>query len=96
MAIVAILTGGLFGSLTALIALFGVGVDWSTGFAIYFATATLFSMPILGMGMYSRTHAPMRTSLSDWERELHGNQPDPMFSNDNRSEDRNSQDRSAA
>ena len=78
MSIIAFLTGGFFGTFTALIALFGVGVDWSTGAAVYFATAAVIALPLIGFGtIHRRTHST-RPSMSDWERELHDYQSGPL------------------
>lgn len=51
MGIVAVLFGGMFASITTLIALFGVGVNWGTGVTIYFTTGLIVSAIILTLGM---------------------------------------------
>lgn len=78
MSIIAVLLGGLFGSFSALIALFGIGVDWSTGFAVYFATATLVALPIIGLGTLNRHKIKTSPSFAEWERELRDYQPGPL------------------
>lgn len=97
MSIIAVLTGGFFGTFTALIALFGIGVDWSTGAAIYFTTAAIVALPLIGIGTLHRHKNKDNPLMSDWERELHGYQPSPVASAaDTSARRRNSRDRNAA
>jgi hypothetical protein len=51
---VAILIGGMIATFTSLVAVFGMGVDWSTGFIIYFATGLTTAMIILIIGIFAR------------------------------------------
>lgn len=59
MGIVAVLFGGLVATFTTLIALFGIGVDWSTGFTIYFATGAIVTVSVLTVGLLSRQKMPL-------------------------------------
>jgi hypothetical protein len=79
MSIIAVLIGGIFGTLTALIALFGIGVDWSTAATVYFTTATLIALPIIGFGSVNRYKNNTGPSMTDWERELHDYQPGTLI-----------------
>ena len=47
MGIVAIISGGLFGSLTALIALIGFGAEWTEAVYAYLLSGTVFSAAML-------------------------------------------------
>lgn len=78
MSVIAVLLGGFFASLTTLFALFGIGVDWSTGLAVYFATAALISLPIIAFGTLNRHKFRAAPSFADWERELRDYQPGPL------------------
>jgi hypothetical protein len=75
MSIIAILLGGFVGTLSALIALFGVGVEWSTGAAVYFISAAVIALPLIGIGAVQRPIRNSAPNFSDWERELHDYQP---------------------
>lgn len=97
MSIIALLTGGFVGTLTALIALFGIGVDWSTGATVYFATAATIALPIIGIGTVNRHNNKAGPNISDWEQELHGFQPNAMIAATiERNSQQGEQDRNAA
>lgn len=83
MAAIALVLGGMLGSLTAAVAVFGIGVPLGTGAAVYFATAAIVALPLITMGMRASV-SPSVTAprFSEWETELQGFQSPAAPSND--------------